>query len=531
MQCTRRGFLKSCGVMTAGAALVSQAASMAAPPSARSYHLSISCDALDADPELIDIVRKAGVGDLWIGAFFYGHWHYTIPRIQAWRERIEKAGMGAHIINVPLGHPGDSLGATSGDVPLTPPTRWKPGVRPDGTLYAGTSLHAPATEENAEALRQLQAAGVRRAFVDDDFRLARGPGVIGGCFCDEHKRAFLDSHSYSDAQWSELIDAVAKRSLTPMLRAWVEFTCDELTACFRAQQAAAPEIALGNMIMYLGAEKAGIRLADYADVPFRVGELMFDDSSFGTVQGKTNELFSALFHRRYAKPELAFSETTAFPSDKLSAANMAAKLTTSTIADVRNTMFMSGVTAFPRTHWETLAPAMKRHAESHARIAGRVPRGPFKHYWGDASRMAGNDQPFSLFLASGIPFEVVDTLGSDGWTFLSDADARAGAAGAIRGSGTIPVIRAEAGILWEGVRTMADTMDAMYAFKHEIAPQLHGVPYVADDKPVVCAWYPDAGAVLLWNLSEQRETVTLHHGEKRIEAPLDALGHAVIPLS
>ena len=57
------------------------------------------------------------------------------------------------------------------------------------------------------------------------------------------------------------------------------FTCDQLTACFKAQQAAAPAVQLGNMIMYLGAEKAGIRLSDYAEVPFRVGELMFDDGT------------------------------------------------------------------------------------------------------------------------------------------------------------------------------------------------------------------------------------------------------------
>jgi len=112
------------------------------------------------------------------------------------------------------------------------------------------------------------------------------------------------------------------------------------------------------MVMYLGAEKAGIRLADYRDVPFRVGELMFDDGSFGLVKGKTNELFSSLFHRRFARPELAYSETTAYPANRLSAENMAAKLAVSTLSDVRNTMYMSGLTAFPREHWHTLVPKL-----------------------------------------------------------------------------------------------------------------------------------------------------------------------------
>jgi hypothetical protein len=240
---------------------------------------------------------------------------------------------------------------------------------------------------------------------------------------------------------------------------------------------------------------------------------MFDDASFGTVKGKTNELFSALFHRRFAKPDLAFSETTAFPADRLSARNMAAKLAVSTISDVRNTMFMSGITAFPRAHWDTLGPAMKRHADIHEKIAGHVPRGPFKHFWGEHSRLAADDKPFSLFLATGVPFEVTDAPVKDGWTFLSDADARAGAAGAFRSSGTTFVIGSEAGLLWESIRTMPDSLPALFAFKNEIRPRLPGVPYVEQEKPVVCAWYPSAHAVLLWNLSDQREDLTLRFKE------------------
>jgi hypothetical protein len=204
------------------------------------------------------------------------------------------------------------------------------------------------------------------------------------------------------------VDAVA--NCVGILREWGEFQCDRLTACFLAQKRIAPEVQLGTMVMYMGSEKAGIRLTDYRDVPFRVGEVMFNDRSFAPVKGKTDELFSCLFHRRFARPELAFSETTAFPADQLSARNMAAKLTVSTLSDVRNTMFMSGLTPFPREHWQTLAPAMKQHAELHLKIAGHRPRGPFKHYWGEASRYVGDDNPFSLFLALGVPFEVTDEL-------------------------------------------------------------------------------------------------------------------------
>jgi hypothetical protein len=507
------------------AAFCAPAFAQSAPVIQRKYHLSISRDALNADPDLLGIVQQAGVTDVWLTGFLYGYWSYDLEKTQPWRERVEKMGMAAHLINVPLGHPGDSLGSMAGNIPLTPPSHWKVAVAPDGSTYVGTSLHAPATEENCAALRKIEAAGYKRVFVDDDFRLARGPGIIGGCFCPEHKKEFLQRTGFGEAQWKELLDDVAHRRLTPVLKAWVDNTCDQLTACFQAQQKAAPKIDLGNMIMYFGAEKAGIRLADYRHVPFRVGEMMFNDNEFNVLKNKTSELFCSLFHRRYAQPELAFSETTAYPADRLSAKNMAAKLAVSTICDVRNTMYMSGLTAFPREHWQTLGPAMKRHAEIHAVVGGHVARGPLKHFWGEASRYVGDDNAYSLFLALGIPFEVVDAPTSDGWTFLSDADAQT--VDRLPSNGTVFIGRPQAG-LPSKVRAVPESLPELLALKRELTPNLGNVPYVDGDSPVVCAWYPTARAVLLWNLSDRRTDFVLRHGEARRPVSVDALDVALI---
>jgi hypothetical protein len=294
-----------------------------------------------------------------------------------------------------------------------------------------------------------------------------------------------------------------------VLRAWVEFTCDQLTGCFHGIQAGDPSIVLGNMVMYLGAEKAGIRLADYHDVPLRVGELMFDDGSFDPPKGKTNELFSALFHRRYVLPELAFSETTAYPADRLSARNMAAKLVVSTLTDVRHTMFMSGITPFPLTHWEVLGPAMKEQARLHERLAGHRPAGPFKHYWGEGARYVGDDNPYSLFLAAGVPFEVIEAPGEDGWVFLCDADKKEVEAGRLRSKGAVFVCREASNPLLDGVSVVPEDLTSLFALKRELSDQLREIPYVVEEKPVVCSWYPTARAVLLWNLSKTHETFTL----------------------
>ena len=300
-----------------------------------------------------------------------------------------------------------------------------------------------------------------------------------------------------------------ERHLTDTLRAWVEYTCDQLTACFRMQQKAAPQLQLGIMVMYLGAEKAGIRLTDYAQLPMRVGELMFDDGAFTPVKGKTDELFSSLFHRRFVAPELAYSETTAYPAQRLSLRNKIAKLAVSTISDVRNTMFMCD---FPREHWPEIAPAIRQHAQLHPAVAGHVPRGPLKHFWGEASRYVGDDRPYSLFLALGIPFEVTGDISGDGFTFLSDADAQT--VDRLPANGTTLIGRPQPG-LSDRVRAVAEAWPELLAWKRELLPQLGATPYVEGDLPVVCAWYPTARAVLLWNLSEERQELTLRQGDAR----------------
>jgi hypothetical protein len=59
------------------------------------------------------------------------------------------------------------------------------------------------------------------------------------------------------------------------------------------------------------------------------------------------------------------------------------------------------------------------------------------------------------------------------------------------------------------LRFVQENMNEFFAFKHEIIPFLKGVPYVIEDKPVVCVWYPEIKVVLLWNLSETKESFTV----------------------
>jgi hypothetical protein len=480
----------------------------------RRFHACISSQGWEDNPDLPSILINAGVTDIWMGAYFYGKWYRQPEELRKTANFLESKGFQVHLVNVPLGHPGDALGLDENtDYLATPPKHWKNSCTFDGQIYSGTSIHPPAVMENTKALKQLHGSGFKTVFLDDDFRVARMPGEIGGCFCNACKDEFLSKYGYGPSHWKDLIESLENRNPAQVLRSWVEHICDKETSMFHTLQDAAPEMQLGIMVMYLGSEKAGIALDQYGNVPFRVGEFMFDDQSFGSTKGKTDELFSVLFHRRFVGPELAYSETTAYPADALSANNMAAKLTISLIADVRNTMFMSGLNPIPSNYWETLSPAMQKSTQLHEAIAGHKLSGPFKHFWGWDNRLVGTDNPFSLFLASGIPFEVTEDITPEGWIFLSDEDARAVAEGRLNAKEKNLVIRKEAKVSGSHFIPMDESMSDLMKFKNKIIPKLNDTPYVGGEIPAVFAWYPTARKALLWNVTEKMQSYQIKRAD------------------
>ena len=483
----------------------------------RQFHISMSTESIEKYPDLPSIARDAGITDVWIGAAFFAKLRRPAADLRKQADMIEKLGMKAHLITLPLGHPSDPVGTAENPAARSAPSHWKNGCTYEGTLYSGTSIHSPAVAENAEVLRVLDQHGFDSVFLDDDFRIGRYPGSIGGCFCDDCREDFLKKYGYGDSDWDELIESATNRNPTQILRTWIDHNCDIEYDMFVALQKAVPRMELGIMVMYFGSEKAGIALDRYQDVPFRVGELMFKDESFGHIKGKTDELFSVLFHRRFIKPNLAYSETTVFPQAAFSARNMAAKLSISLIADVRNTMFMSGINPIPMDYWELLKPAMKKSALYHEEIAGHKPAGPFKHFWGWDSRLVGRDKPFSLFLASGIPFEVTEELSAEGWTFLSDEDAIAVTEGRLDPVGKNLVIRDNVNLSGDHFIPLAENLDELFKFKNQIIPDLIDIPHIEGKIPAIFAWYPSAGKGLIWNVTEEKQSYTIKRNEKILQ--------------
>ncbi|MBX3257179.1 MAG: hypothetical protein KF862_23800 [Chitinophagaceae bacterium] len=495
----------------------------------RSYHVCMAPDILLANPAYIRAFKDVGIDKVWLTGFMYGYWYSKTPVLRKARRLLNEAGIAAGIINVPLGHPGDSLGSRSGDVPLTPPPHWEMKIDINGKRISGTHIFPGAVKENLEALRILRDDDFKDFFLDDDFRLAVSPGQIGGNFDDSARRVFLDIHNYNERDWQMILSNIRQRKLDHKLKSFIDYQCDLLSGAFKSISRVSRN-RTGNMIMYLGSEKAGIRLKDYSGFPFRVGESAFNDESFRSVKSKTNELFSVLFHRQFTTPELAYSETTAFPHDKLSAENLCAKLCISTLADVRNTMFMSGLTPFPLSYWQTLKPAMQEHSRIHTKVAGAKAKGILKGFFGEYARYVGKDDPYSLFFAIGIPFEIsVTTSIEEDIVFMGDEDAQAFTEGLVPGLRSGQVIHRLKGTGVKGMH-VEEKLEALFRWKNERLHLWKDVPYVQEDEPVVCRWYPAVNLVLLWNLAAVKRTVTLKWKEKKYTVTIEKLKLAEVSL-
>ena len=127
-----------------------------------------------------------------------------------------------------------------------------------------------------------------------------------------------------------------------------------------------------------------------------------------------------------------------------------------------------------------------------------------------------------------MPFEVTETLASDGYTFLADADAGAIADGGIKAKGGTLIHRDSLELDSTAMRPLAESFEQLFALKHTVIPHLKDVPYVLEDEPVVCAWYPTARTVALWNLANKPREFTVAYNQQRYSAKASSLGMVLL---
>ncbi len=469
------------------------------------------------DRDLGKMLVENGIEKVWLAGWFYGHWSYDKAKLIEARTMAQAAGLKTALVNVPLGHPGNSLGEVDTLVPLTIPNHWRYRLNVDGreVRHCGC-LNDASWKDNLDSLHEAHEMGFREVFMDDDLRLSVGPGVIGGCFCPDCLTRYKSTTGATDAEVDEIRRQVKGRIRGEALMRWLKFHGDRLTAFLNACDSIAPDLSVGIMVMYMGWEQAGIQLDALRHRLFRVGEGHFDDNSFGSVRGKLTEVASAMFHMCYADPRLAYSESTAFPPTGLSAENVGRKIAVPLMAGVPNVMFMSGIRMFPKAYWPTLKQHIRRARQLWDHLPAERPTGVVRLWFGPGARSVAPGWPLVDCLGLGIPVEAVGNVTSPGIylvqaedvPFLPEKITRDERTTIVTNSVPKPV---NATCRWLDAGT--DWPDR-WRLKQEILAIAGNIPHVAGTTPVVARWFRKSASLLLWNINNAEQTVEVVGGER-----------------
>lgn len=77
--------------------------------SLRSFHISLQAEAWIKNPELIGIMKNAGITDIWMASYLQGKWFHTPEELRKSADFLESKGFKTHVLTVPLGHPGNAI--------------------------------------------------------------------------------------------------------------------------------------------------------------------------------------------------------------------------------------------------------------------------------------------------------------------------------------------------------------------------------------------------------------------------------------
>ncbi len=537
-QHTRRSFLKGVSGLVVGAsgtAWLKGEAALAADAAATSPSVG-SCRPRMAfsvcvhpvefmeNPDLGKLLVSSGIEKVWLAGYFYGQWCYDKDKTLKAKAMADASGLKTAMVNVPFGHPGNSLGEVEKLVPLTIPSHWHYRINVDGQEVRHCGCLSDAMwRDNLDALREAHRMGFREVFMDDDMRLSLGPGVIGGCFCRECVDRYRRQTGASGAGIEEIRRQVRGRIPGPELMRWLKHHGGRLTTFLNECNGIAPDLSVGIMVMYMGCEQAGIELEHLRRRLFRVGEGMFDDRSFGSVGGKLTSLASAMFHMNYADPRLAYSETTAFPPTGLSAENLGRKMAVPLMAGVGNVAIMSGIRLFPKDYWSTLSRHIRRIGQVSAGVSAEKPAGVLKLWFGPGLRSVAAGWPMIECLGMGLPTEVVTQIAPSG-IYAVQSDDVPFLPEAVKADPTALIIShvpKPASVRCEWINA-GTSWPSRWQAKKEIAGRLKDAPFVVGDVPVAVRWYPRAGRLLVWNVNETNQQFVIRGRGRDETAKLSA---------
>lgn len=308
---------------------------------------------------LVANMKKAGIEKVWIAGFFSGDM-VDLEALKQAKAYAEQNGLEVGALTIPVGHPGNSLNPDDPDSKLQIPAHWHYRIDKKGdTAYYCGAIDACLIEDNGQAAKLLRDAGFQEVFLDDDLRIGNLNANIEGCYCEACVSEFNAIYRRQETRDS-LRTLMSDRLDTSLMRDWVAFQCDKVTAVMKATDMEG--VQPGIMVMHFGDERHGIDIPaireQIPDTLFRVGEHQFNDRKFANPHAKGEEMLGIAYHLNFIDKTYAYSETTIFPPRSLKEHHLVYKAKLAIAAGLENILFMSGTWVMDDSYWEAIAEAL-----------------------------------------------------------------------------------------------------------------------------------------------------------------------------
>lgn len=358
---------------------------------------------------LIGLMKDAGIEKIWIAGFFSGKL-VDIEELKEAKAFAEQHGLEVGAVTIPVGHPGNALNPDDPDFEqLEIPKHWHYRIDKWGnTVYYCGAIDSSLIEDNGKAALHLREAGFKEVFLDDDLRAGNYNPDIEGCYCDICIAEFNRIYQ-RDATRETLRDATVDKQDKGLMLDWVAFQCDKVTDVVKATDIEG--VRPGIMVMHYGDERHGIDVPSIREqVPstiFRVGELHFNDGTFGNPNGKAQEMMGIVYHLNFMEGADTYSESTIFPPRSLKEHNLVYKAKMAITSGVENVLFMSGTWLLEDSYWRALGAARPALQALDQACTNTTRSYPVHIAYGTSGAYAEALAPSTLPVLAGLPVKPV----------------------------------------------------------------------------------------------------------------------------
>ncbi|MFD2334121.1 hypothetical protein ACFSR7_33140 [Cohnella sp. GCM10020058] len=501
---------------------------------------------------LVANMKKAGIEKIWIAGFFSGDM-VDLEALKQAKAYAEQNGLEVGALTIPVGHPGNSLNPDDPDSKLKIPEHWHYRIdkRGENAYYCG-AIDTCLIEDNGKAAELLRDAGFKEVFLDDDLRVGNLNENIEGCYCDACVAEFNAIYRRQETR-ETLRMQIADRLDAALMKDWVAFQCDKITAVMKATDIEG--VQPGIMVMHFGDERHGIDISAIRErIPntlFRVGEHQFNDGKFANPHAKGEEMLGIAYHLNFIEKPFAFSETTIFPPRSLKALNLVYKAKLAIAAGLENILFMSGTWAMDDSYWKAIADALPVLRAFDKDCADGERSYPVHLAYGTHGAYAEPIIPTSLPVLAGLPVKPLraDQCDDDGELLLFFGDYEItpewqaklshykqvifDQKAALKNKALIEALKSTASNLvsWDPAATSKPDAAEVSLLQARIGQDSWAFPHIVEGSHIGLVWLKNSEKVILYNLLETENQGVVETWGSKHPVRLGPLSFAVLAAS